>query len=259
MKKLKCGLICIIIAIGILFGVTGCERRPEYYGSYVNLNTVVLNSVIGLYSLEDSRIELMDQDDFGRQMFIYLGNSSVASMQGLIALFICQKADKAYAYYYPDDCFLLYQSDSPRWMLHGKKLSDKVFELMSAEDLESLKEKNDWGKPLDETRCDKKPITRRHKEGTVKRDYKLAFYSAIGYAITNERVSTGDYLTSDGYGRHIYYSGIQPGANGQYGINYIVMYYPDGHFDYIKITDLLNYQDQMKAFKARNNWNKPIE
>jgi len=251
MIKFKRVATWVVLGAMIFMLFTSCERSIKYHGPDVNLNTVVLNNIIGLYSLEDSGIAPMEQDDYGRKLFVYQGKSVAIPDPGLVAICICQKSDSKYAYYYPEDCFLLYQNNVNS-NLRDDALVNKALELAPATDLESLKEKNDWGKPLDLTRCDKKPLIRSYKEDPVDKDSKLAFYSAVGYMnLPGANVWDFLYLTSDSYNRHIYYSQIKTDG-------YAVMFYPDGHFDYVKITDPLHYQDDMKAFKARNNWNEPI-
>jgi len=42
-----------------------------------------------------------------------------------------------------------------------------------------------------------------------------------------------------------------------------MMFQPDGSYDEVdgvlELTDLFNYQDELKAFKESNNWNQPME
>ena len=249
----KSKLICVILAVVIAASCfTGCDPSPAYYyGPYVDLSTVAVSNIFGISNLWAGEILLMEKDDFGRQMFAYWGISNAVSSPGIIAICVSQKSAGKYVYYYPDDCFLLYARDRTGYVEGGDPARiSQSWALMSAEDLNALKEKNDWGKPLDLSRCDKKTVSRT-KSDPVSKEFKLAFYGAVGYLTVHDWVTGFYYLTSDSYNRHIYYSQINSD-------NYAVMFYPDGHFDYIKITDPLHYQDAMKAFKAQNNWNQPI-
>ena len=257
MTKLRNKPICVILVIVIMATCfAGCERKNQYYGSDVGCYTVAVNSVLGLVNLFDSQTVLMDEDSYGRQMFVYAGVSIASSTSGLLVVFITQKSYERYVYYYPDDCFLIcgeivsgYTSD--------EKMKSDAMAMLSATDLQALQDENDWGKPLDEARCDKKVISCSNKEPSVKESSKQALYSAVRNTSSLGQVERLIYLTSDDYNRYIYFTRLCD-ANGEYTSGLIVMFYPDGHFNYVQITDFLHYQDAMKEFKIKNNWNEPL-
>jgi hypothetical protein len=265
LKRLK---VFAILTVMIIILFTGCERSPtRYYGPYADLANVTMNNVLGIEPVYGS-IAPMDKDDFGRQMFVYLGRSKAApyrylegttimgSQQSIIAICVSQKSDSKYVYYYSDDCFLIYAEDKIKYESVDrdteKGMANLAWDLMSDEDLEALKEKNYWGKPLDETRWERTRINPVHIESSVKDKSKLAFCDEIGYKIPSSGTPTFQYLTTDKYGRCINCFSTSDKC-------YAVMFYPKGNYDYIEITDRLDYQDDMKEFKAQNNWGEPIK
>jgi len=255
MKSLRVKLTYLSLAVIIvLICFAGCEPKPEYYGTYVDLNTVALNNILGLTWLNGSRIMPIAEDSFGRQMFIYRGYC-FATYETIYSILICQKTEGKYVYYYPDNCFLLYKGDGSK-SLEGEELVNKAWELMSDQDLGQLQAKNDWEKPIDETHCSKTRITRTNiisASKTIKSEFRQAFLNGI----QPDQVEGFIYLTSDNYNRQIYFSRIYE-ADGSYGDGHAVMFYPSGYFNYVKITDFLHYQDAMKEFKVKNNWNEPL-
>ena len=247
--KLKRSITWLIFIAVMITLFAGCTRY-EYVGKHIDLHTIIMNNTLGVAT---SRVGLwarpMDEDSFGRRMFIYGGHE--------IAIGICQKSDNKYVYYYPDDCYILYNlTIEQRWsLIEDGELSDSVWDIIPAEDLEMLKEMNDWDKPIDESRCEKKKISRNSSGNFVKDEAMMAFYAVIDYDRSSPEWF--QYMTSDDYGRHIYFSRICD-SDGNYIDNYAVMFHPDKRFDYIKIIDLFDYREQMKEFKARNNWGEPI-
>lgn len=253
--KRRCRLICasliIILAVSCF---AGCSDEPRSYAPNAAFGTQVLNDVLGFFVV-NGKFAVMDRDDFGRQLFVYQAVSAAAPGPALIAVCVCQRADAAgYVYYYPSD-FLLYQgSEKAGGGLTDAALIGETCSLMRPGELEALKAENDWGKPFNVALCDRVPIDCLQVQGPVKDSVKEQFFKEIDI---DGRPVSFVYLTSDQYGRHIYFSGVR-GPGVQYAAAYIELFYPDGRFDYVRIPDLLRYQDQMKAFKAENHWNQPI-
>ena len=83
----------------------------------------------------ETAAEIMEIDTEGRVLFSYIAKSCITEKREQI-LAICQKADDEYVYFYEDNCYLL----------HG----------YTQEDIETLKESNDWGSPLDESKMSRR-------------------------------------------------------------------------------------------------------
>ena len=115
-----------------------------------------------------------------------------------------------------------------------------------------MKRLNDWDKELSLENCDKKLIT----------NYD-AWYcdlneTDIDDILINDRFAYSEYITEDNYGRKL----ICLGCSQKKDV-YVAILNPDGTYDLEKgvftPTYLLNYQDELKAFKELNNWNKPFD
>ena len=252
--KSACAVLAVILAMLCL---TGCEPAAnKYYGPNVDCFTIAANNILGLSPLF-CQTALLDEDSYGRQIFVYLGGyPAPPGGADLLAVLISQKADEKYVYYYPDDCFILYEKSLP-YYTSDEEMVSAVKAMVPAADLQALEEKNDWGKPFDESRCAKKVISRTNDRGRVTNSSMLKFYRSVGYVDPYSSIQYFTYMTSDDYNRQIYFSRLDDAGKNYIGA-YAVMFSPGGRINSMKITDFLHYQDAMKEFKIKNNWNKPL-
>ena len=72
MKKLKIIAVVSLLMAAVLF--SGCDDPREYKGSHVDLNSVASNSIMGLILRDSCYIFVVDEDSYGRVMFIYRGD-----------------------------------------------------------------------------------------------------------------------------------------------------------------------------------------
>jgi hypothetical protein len=226
---------------------------------------VVSNSLLGIYGEHSGGIEVIEEDDYGRRLFLYTGVSIASDKKVysdwryIVGFFVSQKTEDEKVYYYEDVNYTLYEQSTEASPL----------ELITTEDMNRLKTKNDWNTPVVESKCITKEISRQNKgystglikslkRGSVMDKVANALGVQAGYSLSDPY-----YLTSDEYDRHIYFfRAIQENGEGSsddtYTDSYVVMFNADGSFDpdtgIMEITDPYDYQDALHDFKQRNGW-----
>jgi hypothetical protein len=132
------------------------------------------------------------------------------------------------------------------------------------EEIDALKERNDWGMPFNEEKCVSVEIIEsffdwEHRHALVPWEYnKKAFAFVAG---SRDPYGSGfECLTSDRYGRTIYFFRVAD-EDELYTESYVVMFETDYSFDpesgIMKIADVWDYQDELEAFKSQNGWDAP--
>ncbi|MDR1940050.1 MAG: hypothetical protein LBQ40_04565 [Clostridiales bacterium] len=237
-KYLKVIVItCLLVISGLT--LSGCGA---YMGKNPELQTVVVHTLIGIGNYQFDRIEILETDDYGRTLFSY---SHTGGGLDLKALLICQKSDKKYTFFYTDYNFML----TDEFILPEGWAEVKGGDL--AEEIELLKERNDWGEELKEELLMKVPIRRYQKSPISDRKLRKAFESVGEYG----RYWYSSYLTEDPYGRCIYI------VNNHDNMDYVMLVSKDGSYDsenfLTEIDYMTDYREQLKEFKERNRWNLP--
>jgi len=268
--------ISALLLLSLLFlMLAGCPGDdPWYKGHFVDLNSVANNSLLGIFGVDNNNIVIIDEDSFGRKMFIYWGNTVAAYDQlnydkppAVYSILISQKTEGGRVCFYPDYNFVVYKDT--RNILsrpHDEDLLNYAKVIASADDIEWLKQENDWEKPIDESKCVSVKISRINRM----QESKTLLVSEKILKNAYEQVDTPQnyfslglfyYLTSDQYDRHIYYFRCRK-EDRTYTKSYVVMFNKDGTFDpdtgIMEIIDVWNYQDDLKAFKELNGWNTPV-
>jgi hypothetical protein len=251
-----------IVIFFLVCTLTGCQFTG-YKGEFPELYTVAVNSLLGMkgyHSHGDAIIKLIEEDTFGRKLFSYYEDSYYGEgWPNSFSYLICQKIDGEYVYYYADYNFI-----SKEW--NGLEVP------FTDEDIGDLKMLNDWGKEINEEKLTQVEISRKKNEPKVKierKDFDILFQR-----IAKEKGRKGDgtmvypyafYLTSDAYGRSIYYvTAIHKDIDKEdMELHLVIIFNPDGSFDedtcIMELKDLYNYQDDLKELKEANNWNKELE
>lgn len=236
-------IIVLVLVISLL--LTSCfGDGMDYHGEYPDLYSVAIHSIIGIYGYDfsevkfDSKINVIDEDEQGRKLFSYQENSTVSTYN----LIICQKTNDDYTYFYPDYNFISSSEDT-----------------FPEEEIEQLKEKNDWNKEINEYSCVKAKVTRKKPQGLINRKAVNKLYCfALGEDAYYPNSSI-IYLISDNYGRELYT------GYGKYSSKRVVVMllnHPDGSYDentsVMELKNYYSYQEELKAFKERNHWNQPL-
>ena len=163
MKRMSALLFIAISLVGLSSCLFKIENPYPYCGEYRELYTAAIYSIPdaegymhhgeGAY---DADIYVWEQDDYGRTLFSYCedyGNQ-------IFGLVIAQAYEEGNVYFYPDVNYALTFIDS-KYLYEGVKddhLKNKTEELY-VEKKDKLKDKNDWNKPLDKSKCVSYPIT----------------------------------------------------------------------------------------------------
>ena len=263
-------LVTILLLLVILL-LTGCPADDlAYNGPYVYLNTVVMNSILGIYGVDHNNIVIVDEDSVGRQLFIYWGNTDAASYQlgadkppAIFSILIAQKTEGDKVYYYPDYNFILYKDNREAiYWPNNEELLSFAHDTSIADDIEWLKQKNDWGNPLDESKCVSATVSRKNRAQESRTPLLTDEAAQKAYDHVNALPDYFSrtffaYLASDKNDRHIYFFRVL-NEDKVYIKSYVVMFNKDGSFDsdhgIMEITDLWHYQDELKAFKDSNGW-----
>ena len=135
-----------------------------------------------------------------------------------------------------------------------------------------MKTKNDWGKEINEEKFIKYEITRKKKKPNVeieRRDYEALIKKVAkdhGRIVEESIPYPGIvYLTSDSYGRMLYYVDGTLSNSYKNNTDYIlaIIFNPDGSYDedtcVLELNDFYHEQDRLKEFKELNGWDQPPE
>jgi len=263
-----------VIALLLMAMLTGCYSAGPlphaYTGPDGDLNSEVTNSILGIYGVDYNRIAVIREDSFGRRLFAYWGRTNAAgsALMGndwINAFLIIQKSDDKYVYFYSGNNFIMYKDDPNREVSPTEEEWIRIAnDPAKANDIEWLKQMNDWDKPFDESRLTRVLISQQDLERAS--NFKLVPDEAKEKArkqiaaLNDSSRGAFMYLTSDEYDRHIFFYRVLD-KDDIYTKSYVVLFNKDGSFDaengIMEIKDVWNYQDDLKAFKERNGWNTP--
>ena len=240
-----------VLALMTLLLCSGCYGKKDYTGDYPELYTAAIHSIPGNQGYDEhpefffsSTVEVLDEDDYGRVLFVYCEHE-------IYAVLVCQKADGDYVYFYPDYNYIAASK---------QKYPTMPEDYFTGDEIEALKEINDWNMEPDESKYISVRITTTKSNGPVKDKTVMEFYTEILGSDVSTRTRSGvKYLTTDEYGRSIYL------GYGTYGSSRVValLFDPDGTYDakngVMEMTrdDLYDCQDRLKEFKKVNGWNTP--
>lgn len=187
-----------------------------------------------------------ETDAYGRELFLYRKDLYMSS-DTLDIWVICQKTVEEQTYYYQDYCYYVCQ----------------VGYDISAAELVRLKERNDWGKPLDETKMASIYCGEEYSEN---RDFEYYLQFEKGDTIKDDMRSEFDAPTdsyiyldgigSDAQGNAIIFVLITEKKNGTLAdkaiARYLVRYDKNLQtmINYISVSDSFNLQDQIHGFRS---------
>ena len=245
-KMKKSGII--LLALFMSLALMGCNSYSGYSGEHPELYTMAVNSLLwnkGVSTLSDKlcdpTVKIVEQDNYGRTLFQYTEKSFTSNL-AFSGLLISQTSIDGYVYYYEDVSFVV-----------KEKVSHSNVEVnFDLQEIEKLKEANDWNKPIDIEKCVGKEISSSKKEVAAEEKLNEIFSAYDGYY--NHFTF---FLTEDSYGRSIYYSSVLIKENDNYFEKYIVLLFnKDLSYSILEITSLYNYQTELKQFKETHHWNE---
>lgn len=279
MKRIKRTIILLILTCLTALSLSGCKNcsYQGYAGKYPALYTEAIYSILGVHGYYDSvtiadpAVEILETDEYGRVMYCYLES-------GKFAILIAQKTDADYVYYYPDFNFILTSDCNKEWEIytHTENISEYVKNYFSAEEINQLKELNDFGKEINESNCIKTSITLKKQSPRLSKN-TIANVEALCKEYAKEAGCKGkdnvyryDILcTYDNYGRMLYYVwGVDRVVKGEgissdsefMSFDLAIIFNPDWSVNetnsVLGLKD--NYQNDLKKFKEFHNWNQPL-
>ncbi|MCH5163316.1 MAG: hypothetical protein J1G38_07535 [Clostridiales bacterium] len=175
MTKTKQKIIVTVCAV-LGFAVFGAliylymfyDGYDGYTGKHADLYSIAVDSISGSrgYIMSERRhqpaVILIEEDEYGRKMFCY---SESYEQEGQIYLIIGQQSDGGYAYYYPSENYIAsrFSDCYNRMGIYGSKRPASIKNPLldfTDEQIEKLKEDNDWGQELNYDKCTKVKIIR---------------------------------------------------------------------------------------------------
>ncbi len=157
MKK----FIRYLIVMTLIPLIASCRDLYLYQGNNPELYSVALESVIGSRSYVMNQVLRIEEDTYGRVLFAFFGDfiyGENSDQSDAIAIVIAQKTDSNFAYYYDSSNSIAAIS------LHSldEELTLKLIEsYFDEEDIEELKVKNDWNKPMNNKLLFRTEVTRK--------------------------------------------------------------------------------------------------
>lgn len=253
----------LIFVSMILILLTGCD--PSYVESSPELYTVVANNILGAGMSRWEYTYVIEEDSYGRVMFLYTATPSSNIYLGPIyAVCICQKSDNEYTYYYEDDCFFVCVNAEE---LVNRGTVTRLLENISQNDIDELKLRNDWEKELNE---EKMTVSRSFKQFNDKEEYKSGsqhYKAALNAVKCPDGYRLWYYIIcSDKAGRQLIWIQEKKSDGTSTNLedirNFLVIVGKNGEVEsddcILELTTehLYDYRDIVKEFKAENNWNK---
>jgi len=249
--------------IFVLF-MTACGRDFEYTGDYPELYTVAINSILGVRGIYartaigrplQPSVIVLEEDNYGRMLFLYSEGSSHISPVNIV---IMQKIEGDYVYFYP----------------HYNFFSDSFFFLVAPPNeysVATLKETNSWNQEMsDVNEFVRVRIVKQPELGPIS-DEKLVEAHRKLFPASNSRpnqiAANRSFLRTDRYGRSVYFMmgwewGYVYEEPTRIHLSVALLFQPDHSFDAetgtLLITDLLNYQTDLRLFMEANGWDTPF-
>ena len=131
-----------------------------YYDNDPDLHSIALESIIGTYSYNMNEVLRIEEDAYGRVLFAFYGGNMFRTLNGqedVLAIVIAQKTDSDFAYYYDSiNASAIYVD----WL--NERLTLNLLEsYFDEEEIEELKAKNDWNKPINDKLLFRTEVTRK--------------------------------------------------------------------------------------------------
>lgn len=220
--------IALILLLTCALSLCACGTKGDSY--YAIRCAHVAVPVFYKVRPGDCGYNFLEQDEYGRILFSVEGVGKAVGGTGTV-LVILQKYDEQHVYYIEDYCYLM-----------GEE---------TEENLEKLKERNDWNKEYDDSK-----IRRKNAEADIfthDTDKVLpAVYKAIG--VTKEQVlDRWLYGESDESGKELYYFIIEKDGERSHAL---VICDAEYHISYLQFSpESYPSPEELRAFKSQNGWN----
>jgi len=253
--------LLLTTTIAIFLCLTACSGDFEYTGDNPELYSVAINSILGIHGYALSSwgpqrptVRILEEDNYGRVMFLYSEDSYISP----VSIVVMQKADEVYAYFYP----------------HYNFFSDWFFFLEEDPDIESvaaLKETNSWNQEMsDASEFVRVRIVRYPEPGPIADETLIEAFRSVfpgSPSRPNQITANNPFLRMDSYGRSVYliFGPQWEYIDDEYVRTFVyvaILFQPDHSLDIdngtLLITDLFNYQTDLRLFMEANGWDTPF-
>jgi len=160
--------------------ITSCRDLYLYQGNDPELYSIALESVIGSRSYVMNQVLRIEEDAYGRVLFAFFGENIYVmnnDQEAAIAIVIAQKTDSNFAHYYDSS------NATSVISIHNldEELTLKLLEsYFDEEDIEELKVKNDWNKPINDKLLFRTEVTRKKTCDVLARELRPNEYLIVG-------------------------------------------------------------------------------
>ena len=231
---MKNKLIIIFCILLCLFTSIGCAKENN---EITDLQIMASYSIPVTFRFDlkgPSGIKVLEEDSYGRILFSYSFYNYV-SKQNDSAILICQKFDEQHVYFYEDICYLI--------------------GTCSQNDLEILKETNDWDSSYDESKMSRRKtkytldsfIITETKQDISRIERKFANELKINISSISERF----FVDEDYNGLAMYFFTVNCQDSEK---SYIVISNNLYNLTFAEISSSENYNDSVIALKKDSNW-----
>ena len=261
------GICCLAL---IMQGCFNFQLQPEKFENeeYGALVVQAENNLLGIYDNWATYCEELEKDSYGRKIYVFWGKTRI-TRKGLYegyshvwAILIQQKIEDGYVYYYEDISYILRDCEfSINISDHHDEFINATIGSLSDSEIDKLKEENDWDKEYNDEKMTKKVILKFNLGLKLKNVSEERLVKVFNTHFSDKYSSWHGfytYLTSDDYGRHIYFCRTLD-ENEMYNHFYLIMFYDIEKYKVFEISNALDYRDEIIEFKRENNWGKPVE
>ncbi len=140
----------------ILLALAACEPNPRIYrDEYPALYAAANYSIFGMQTAESDRVFVVETDEYGRTLYFVYSYSPILPDKRIAALLIAQTHTDDEVSYYEKENVLYCFVDKVAFFESAKEFAESYF---SKEQISFLKERNDWGKEINNEKYVVRPI-----------------------------------------------------------------------------------------------------
>ena len=227
MKKCLLVFLCIVCLL-----LSSCSSNPEHFAMISTASLAV--PCMFRDDMKGGGCEVLEEDDYGRILFsmtdrcIFLGEDETATV-------IMQKYDRRYVYFYEDICYTL---DS------------------FSETVDELKERNDWGEPLNESKMSRRRVKYSLDNCLILEDESDFYKTKARWekALEKDGASIVNCSISDFNGAQILYVIVVETEAKEKECYFSIVDDSSYETEYWKIENLSDYREELAAFKKSCGW-----
>lgn len=146
----------IIAVLLLMLTLVSCEPNTfRYRDEYQELYSAANYSILGMETRDSDRVIEVEKDNYGRVLYLVLSSSPVSSSKRVVVLGIVQSYTDTEVQYYEKINVVCCFADSNAVLPFTEEVGRSFF---TEDQIENLKEANDWEKEFDETKCTRQAV-----------------------------------------------------------------------------------------------------